>query len=125
MIAVTLVRVPYSRGPFMLESAPKWLRFVLSSDRKWDALDHPEDTPNPGEVVVAAVRISSGSVHVYGENVSKWLPVASYAIAVEQPGHDILTNSDAWSAWVESRDAVLFIDDVDLQVGGTGSGSDK
>jgi hypothetical protein len=103
---------PLFRGSLSLKRAPKYLRFTVrgmaSCSRNWDALDQPEDVPEPGEQVIAAIKRSSGSMHldrtVNGRRVGEWYETAVYAPIEEQPPDDVIRDTAKWQAWVMARE---------------------
>lgn len=90
-----------------LKRAPRYLRFVVRGSercsRNWDALDQPHDQPELGERVIAALKSSSGSMHldrtVNGRRVGEWYETAIYWPVEEQPPEDVLRDNQNWQEW--------------------------
>lgn len=85
--------------------APLFLRFVTAKrgQRTFDALDQLDDTVADDEVVFAAERKSTGSVHVdrtvNGKRVGEWYQTADYELIREQPTEATMRDNDLWRAW--------------------------
>ena len=100
----------FSDGPaagvkLLLGRAPAYLRVTRDSAGKWDALDQIDDAPEPGETVIVYRKVSDdGTVHVdsqdeRGRRRGAWYSMATYAVALVQPGDDITRDTTRWRAW--------------------------
>lgn len=107
------LRHPLFRTSLRLSRVPRYLRFTVrgwaSCARHWDALDQPDDQPEPEEQVIAAQLVHRGTVHIdgvkNGRRFGKWLPTAEYAPLQEQPNDDTLRDANEWREWCLSREA--------------------
>ena len=97
----------------LVERVPKYLRFVCKGiatcSRNWDALDQPDDTPEEGEFIIAAVLRDRGSLHidkrVNGRRVGEWHATASYEPILPQPDQSLLRDNDKWRDWCMERES--------------------
>ncbi len=94
-----------------LGRAPLFLRVVQCGDDAFDALDMPDDTPEPTEQIYVYHRTTPkekvGVVHVDFSRGSKrcsaWYRTADYAIFSEQPEERILRDNELWQAWCKEK----------------------
>lgn len=107
----TLVRLdhPLFRASLYLCRTPKYLRFVLDRrEMSWDALDQPDDQPEPHEMVFAAVLSQRGTCHidrtVNGRRVGEWLRTAEYRPLRGQPDSSVLGDTNKWKDWCYAQD---------------------
>jgi hypothetical protein len=93
----------------LLQSAPIFLRVVMTPSGEFDALDQPNDQPNPTEAVYAYRRTSyEGTVHLrFGGRGrrSGTYQSANYAFIAEQPADAVLRDSMAWKEWALAEHA--------------------
>jgi hypothetical protein len=99
-------------GVFLqLRRAPLYLRVTMNRDRKWDALDQPDDMPGGDEVVIAHRRVSEvGTCHVdytdkQGRRRGAWYVSADYVLCETQPLDEVLRDKDRWAEWATAEHA--------------------
>lgn len=94
-----------------LRRAPLYLRVVRDAAGKWDALDQLDDTPTPGEAVVAVYRLEGTPSVCFIDGVRNrrrvgWRELmASYRAVGEQPDLDVVRDTAAWRAWCVKEQA--------------------
>lgn len=109
MSTIVHLKLGTLRGPFSLERAPRFLRFVMVGS-KWetlDALDQPDDAPNDGEKCYAAEQSDSSNVHVdgyrNGKRFGEWCKTATYKLVQDQPAQEVMLDYEQWKAWCMAR----------------------
>lgn len=103
------LRLGSTRGPLTLRRTPRFPRFVLTGT-DWstlDALDQLDDTPRPGERVIAAEKRDESSVHYdgvrNGRRFGEWHRTATYVPVPDPPPQDVLRDTERWRAWCVAR----------------------
>lgn len=88
----------------MLKRAAHFLR-VVEANGKWDALDQPTDTPQPGEKLFAyEITGKPGMVHLNcGGGRGGSYPIATYRFLKEQPSDAEMRDAQAWGRWCEQK----------------------
>ena len=88
-----------------LKRTPKYLRFVFNGS-DWgtlDALDQLDDTPRPGEHMIAAVIGESSNIHVDGMKNGRrcgWnVKIIDYDMIAVQPSQELMRDIAKWQAW--------------------------
>lgn len=106
---IVQLRVGVSRKPLRLARAPLYLRFVMRGG-DWntlDALDQPDDAPQDGETVYAAIQVDVGSVHIDGKRngrrFAKWMKHATYELLPSQPSQEVMMDWSRWQEFCESQ----------------------
>lgn len=95
----------------MLRRAPIFLR--VTSFTVWDALDQPEDTPEPSENLFAYVLAGEpGHCHIStrgkdGRRGGGFYPIAEYRYVEQQPDDATMRDNAAWRKWCESHIAFI------------------
>lgn len=86
----------------MLKRAARFLR-VVEADGKWDALDHPDDTPNPNEKLYAyEITSQPGMCHIHrGGGRGGFYPIATYRLVAYQPSDSDMRTVKCWQKWCE------------------------
>lgn len=106
--AAVLLRV--TRKRFALESNPQ----RGEKAPVIDALDQPEDTPNPDEEIFVYVNTHkrSGNCHMrFGgnqKNRSGFYAMAEYRLYDVQPSDEIMRDNQKWRAWCEEQRPRLY-----------------
>lgn len=90
----------------MLKRHAKFLRVVVA-DGKWDALDQPEDTPQPNETLYAYVVVGEiGMCHINrGGGRGGFYAIANYRFVPIQPDQETMRDSSRWQAWCHANAA--------------------
>jgi hypothetical protein len=94
-----------------LKRAPKYLRVVRDSEGKWDALDALDDTPAPGEAVIAYRKVSDDGAGFIdytdgrGRRCGTSFISATYAVCDPQPPDDVLRDRERWAEWATAEHA--------------------
>lgn len=89
----------------MVRRCPVYLRAVQGADGKWDALDQPEDAPNPTETAYAYIRQGeAGACHVSlrgkdGKRGGGFYQTGTYEVCFPQPDAETMANNSKWQAW--------------------------
>lgn len=102
---------PANGQNLMLRNARRFLR-VTEFNGKWDALDQPQDRPEPHEKLyayqvdgpVSMFHIRSGK-----KGASGFYAMANYKICTDQPGDPVMRDQALWEEWCETRTALQRI----------------
>lgn len=96
---------PAAGKTMQLRRAPLLLRVVEGPDG-FDALDLLEDEPLPEERIwVYRLVAHEGFTHVHTgnglprEHLGRWLAIAEYRLASEQPDEQVLRHTSSWRRW--------------------------
>lgn len=106
--AAMLLRV--TRKRFALEAHPQ----PHQKSPQFDALDQPDDTPNPDEEIFVYVNTHtrSGTCHMrFGgnqKNRSGFYAMAEYRLYEVQPADEIMRDNTKWRAWCEEQRPRLY-----------------
>lgn len=92
----------------MVRRAPLYLRVVRHEDGRWDALDMPVDTVEPGETAFAYRLVGKPRpLHVRsserGASGSFWM--AEYEWVEPRPSADTMADNGLWRAWCFAKQA--------------------
>lgn len=113
-----LVRLnfPLLKSGLMVDRAPTYLRLTCENigkaDRRWDALDQPDDIPRSDEMIIAARKMFTTAVHVDGvrdgKRFGEWRLTAEYEPCDPQPSEEIMRDNAKWQQWCqETYDAEI------------------
>jgi hypothetical protein len=111
----TFVDGPAKGKNLMLKRACFFLRVVEKKtsllESEFDALDQPEDTPGPDEIIhVYQLTKNPGMCHLNirkgGKHAGGFYPISEYRLCAEQPGDAVRDNS-AWVKWCEDHKAIF------------------
>jgi len=98
----TFLDGPAEGKTLMLRSAVVFLR-VTEVKGDFDALDQPDDTPDPNETLYAyQIAAHHGNCHIRSgtKGASGFYAIASYRLCPEQPTDEIMRDNVAWRQWV-------------------------
>ena len=92
----------------MLKSAPEFLRVTCAARElvpKWDALDQPNDTPQPYETITVYERIGdSHLVHVrMSGKGSGFYRTGEYQLLRPEPPADVVRDNARWREWLTGK----------------------
>jgi hypothetical protein len=96
---------PAAGQVLMLRRAPLFLRVTVNRygrEKYWDALDQLDDTPVPGEDLIAYRKVEDrGTVHLCRSprRLSGWFAIAKYALIEPQPADRVMRITSAWRTW--------------------------
>ena len=99
---------PAKGQTLMLRRAVVYLRVTLKNG-KFDALDQPEDTPEPGEHLFAYRNTGTrnGTCHMRfsgsSRKASGFYAMAEYEICPEQPSQAQMRDTQQWRAWCQAQ----------------------
>jgi hypothetical protein len=85
--------------------APVFLR-VVKSRTKWDALDQPGDTPNPGEHLYAYLLPGKPEwmhLRMSPRSLSGNYPRAQYSYLPDQPDQEVMRDAARWANWIAAN----------------------
>jgi hypothetical protein len=91
-------------GTLFCQRAPLFLRVVVDTEGKWDALDQIDDEPDDGERIYVYRREGeAGCCHVrrfvHGRNASGFFATGNYRYQVDQPEDSIVRSRSRWQEW--------------------------
>lgn len=89
----------------MLKLSPAFLRVVVSCG-KWDALDRPEDEPQPTEKIYA-YKLSEikGHCHINaGRGRGGFYPITEYRYIEAQPADFEMRGTGSWRRWCAKQE---------------------
>jgi len=100
----TFLDGPAKGQTLMLHRAVKFLR-VTQSKKGFDALDQPDDKPEPGEVLYAyQITAPPGHCHINCRGKgSGFYPIAEYRFCDPQPLEGMMEDKDLWAHWCEHQ----------------------
>ena len=102
------------RATVLLRVTQKRLECGIGDPGGFDALDQPEDTPHPDELIFVYVNTHqrSGNCHLrYGGNkkhLSGFYAMAEYKLYEVQPADEIMRDNEKWRAWCEEQRPRLY-----------------
>jgi hypothetical protein len=88
-----------------LQNAPRLLRVVIDPSGKVDALDCPDDTPDPKEAVYVYRRDGdAGQAIICSRGKGcRHAAVAEYVLNDLQPEPVVMRDSEQWNLWMIAR----------------------
>lgn len=90
-----------------LERSPLYLRVVVDTGGKADALDQLDDEPKADEALYAYRRVSVGTMHVSysegGRRKGHWEELVSYALCGVQPDERAMRDTALWRQWCDGQ----------------------
>lgn len=95
--------------PLLLARTPKYLRFVRSLAKTWDALDQLDDEPKDEETIIVGVLDGYTSLHIdrvdpkTRRRVGEWVKMLTYKLPPAQPPEDVVRDTAKWRAWCEEQ----------------------
>ncbi len=102
---VTFVDGPAKGALLTLRRAPVFLRVVIDSGCKVDALDQVDDTPRPDEAVHVyrlAGEVGTSIVCRRGKGCQTSVS-AEYRLNPSQPGTEVARDTGRWQEWCEKQ----------------------
>lgn len=87
----------------MLKRTPIFLR-VTEKFGRFDALNEPMDTPEPGETLhayIMAEHVGNCHINIRGGR-GGFYPVVNYRHLSNQPDQATMKSSEAWAGWVDA-----------------------
>lgn len=97
---------PAAGHTLLLQRAPLYLRVTRDAQGTIDALDMPEDEPQPGETLFAYVRMTDPErVHLRmaPPRRSGFYARAEYALVEPQPEDAVMRDRDRWCEWASAQ----------------------
>lgn len=95
---------PANGQVLMLKYSPHFLR-VTEKGGKFDALDHPADTPEPEETIHCYVfATQKGHAFIDGPKISGCYPVCDYDYYALQPSDEEMRSNERWAAWCKENE---------------------
>ncbi len=107
---ITFKQGPADGKTLTLQRVPVYLRVVVDESGNIDALDQLDDTPRPGETIhVYKILNHAGTAHIdgrdpkTGKRYGRWIQMASYQLASEQPTQEQARETGTWQRWVAEQ----------------------